>query len=259
MMKTGKITQKQAVIMIVMFIIGSSCLLVMGLEAKMDIWLAILLAVAATSLVMLIYARLLTILPQKDFFETLAYFLGPVGSKIFLVLLTWFAFQNCALVLRNYGQFVITVGLPETPLAAAMFIMMLPCIAAVKGGLQVLGRWSETFIFIVVSFLLISVLMVSKNMEISHLLPVLDEGVRAGRQRGLRRRRFPACTDRRFSSGFPGVSKGGIGEKGISKRAGYRRSGHFDHFFGRYARFRVQHLEKYVFPNIHNALHRVLR
>ena len=57
-MNNDRISQKQGIMMIVLYIIGSSSLLVMGLEAKKDIWVAILAAIATGSLILRIYARI---------------------------------------------------------------------------------------------------------------------------------------------------------------------------------------------------------
>jgi len=175
-MKKAIITQKQGVSAIVMFIIGSSVLMIMGLESKMNIWAAILIALAASTLIMLIYARLMSVLPGKDFYEVLEHFFGKVWSKVIIALLTWFCFDLCAIVLRNFGQFVVTVGLPETPLAAAFFIMIVVCALAVRSGGETLMRWNEIFVFLVGGFLLAGVLLVSPNMDFNNLQPAFDDG-----------------------------------------------------------------------------------
>ena len=176
-MNNNRISQKQGVVLLVLFFIGTSTLLVTGLQAKMDIWIANLLAIGIGALIMLVYARLMTILPGKDFFEITEHFLGKIGSKIFLVILVWTAFQTSALVLRNYGQFVVTVGLPETPLFVSMITLMAICIIAVRSGIEVIGRWSEIFVLFVLPFTVISILLVSQNIDFSNLQPVLDQGI----------------------------------------------------------------------------------
>lgn len=163
--------------MIVMFIIGSSSLMVMGLEAKMDIWIAILLAIGVGTLIMMMYARILSALPGKDFFEIVEYYLGKVGSKIAIFLITWFCFDLCAIVLRNYAQFIVTVGLPETPLVAAMFILIVVSMMASKNGVETISRWTENFSLYVVGFMVISLALVAKNMNFSNLVPILEGGV----------------------------------------------------------------------------------
>lgn len=207
-MNNNRISQKQAIIMVIMFIIGSSSLMVMGLEAKRDIWIAILLAIAAATLIMLIYARLLSVHPEKDFFETLEFFIGKTGSKVIILLLTWFSFQLCSIVLRNYGQFVVTVGLKETPLAIAMFTLIILCSMAVRSGIEVLGRWTENFILYVISFLVISVLLVSPNMNLSNLLPVYDNGIIPIVKGALGVVTFPFAETVVFLLVFPAFKKG---------------------------------------------------
>lgn len=175
-MNNNIISQKQGIVMVAMFIMGTSTLKVMGLEAKMDIWIAILFAIATSALIMLVYVKLLTALPGKDFFETLRHFFGKVGSKIILVLLTWFCFDLCALVMRNFGEFVVTVGLPETPLIFAMFMVMIVAVYSVKTGIEAIGRWSNQFIILLIIFLVISTLLVIPRMDINNLLPVYADG-----------------------------------------------------------------------------------
>lgn len=204
----NKISQKQGILMVVMFIIGSSSLMVMGLEAKNDIWIAILLAGAASVLIMLIYAKLLSVLPNKDFYETLEFFLGKVGSKIVIFLLTWFCFDLCAIVLRNYGQFVITVGLPETPIMVAMLTIIILCAFAVKSGIEVLGRWTESFVLFVIAFLIISVVLLTKNMEINNLLPIYDNGLKPILKGTLGVITFPFAETVVFLLVFPAFKKG---------------------------------------------------
>lgn len=173
----SSLTQKQGILLIVMFIMGTSLLLVMGMEAKTDIWIAIILGMVASAIVMLIYVRLLTLMPEKDFFETLEYFLGKVGSKIIILLFTWFCFDLCAIVLRNFGEFVITVGLKETPVVVIMGVMIVLCALAVRYGINAIARWNEFFVFVVIGFIVISIGLVTINMEINNLLPVFDGGI----------------------------------------------------------------------------------
>lgn len=175
-MSNNTISQKQGTVMMILFIIGTSSLKVMGLEAKTDIWIAIMVAVAASVLIMLVYIKLLTAMPGKDFFETLEHFFGKIGSKIILVLLTWYCFDLCALVVRNFGEFVITVGVDETPLAFSMIMVMVVAVLSVRAGIEAVGRWSSTFVFLVLGFLVISTLLVIPNMNINNLLPVYANG-----------------------------------------------------------------------------------
>lgn len=176
-MSNGQISQKQGIYLIALFIIGDSSLMVMGFEAKRDIWISILCAGAACMLLMLIYSRLMSTLPDKDFVETLEFFVGKIGTKIILFVFTWYFFNSCYLILRNYGQFVVTVGLKETPLMIPMIMMIIICVIGVRLGIEVFGRWIRPFVLCVIAFILLNVFLVSQNMRISNLLPVFDSGI----------------------------------------------------------------------------------
>jgi len=206
-------TQKQAIFLIVMFIIGSSILIVMGMEAKKDIWLAIITGMVASAIIMLIYVRLLTALPGRDFFETMEFFLGKVGGKVIIFFLTWFCFDLCAIVLRNYGQFVVTVGLKETPMIVIISVMIAICALAIYYGIEVIGRWNEAFVFFVIGFLLISIILVSGNMDTNNLLPIFDEGFKPILKGAFGVTTFPFLETVAFLIVFPKFSKGVSVEK----------------------------------------------
>lgn len=175
-MNNSQISQKQGVMMVAMFIIGTSSLTIMALDAKKDLWIANLLGAAICALIMLIYIRLINILPDKDFFETLEYFFGKIGSKIVILIFIWYAIFACSQVFRNFGQFVVTVSLKETPFVVVLFLQMLLCVMAARSGIEVIGRLAEVSIILVISFMILNVILVSQNMDISNILPVLDEG-----------------------------------------------------------------------------------
>lgn len=207
-MNNNEISQKQGISMVVMFIIGTSSLLVMGLEAKMDIWIAILLAMGVSAVIILIFSRLMCMLPNKDFFEITEFFLGKTGSKIPILLFTWFSFQLCALVLRNFGTFIITVGLPETPMFVAMGLLMLLSIITVRSGLSVFGQWTQVIVFFVLGFVLISVLLASSNMNSTNILPVMDKGLVPIAKGSLGVISFPFAETVVFLLVFPALRKG---------------------------------------------------
>jgi len=176
-MNNNVITGRQTASLLAMFIIGSSSLMVIGSSAMKDIWLAILIAIAGGLVLSLIYARILSYLPGKDFFATLEYYLGKTAGKIFLVILTFYAFHLIALVLRNYGQFVATVGLPETPLTVIMAALLIVCVIAVRLGIEALARWTYRLLLFLLIFIVITILMLTDDMDINHILPPLNEGV----------------------------------------------------------------------------------
>lgn len=170
------ITEKQGIIIIIMFIIGSSLLMVMGLEAEKDIWIAIILALLVSIVVVSMYARLLSLCPGKDIFETLETLFGKIISRVLLFPLIWFAFDLSAIVLRNMAQFVMTVGLVNTPMVVIMICFMTVCSFAVKAGFEMLARWCAFFILVLLLFIFGSIILLIPEMDWNNLQPTLLKG-----------------------------------------------------------------------------------
>jgi spore germination protein KB len=172
------ISPNQATKLLIVHIIGSATLFIMGLEAKMDIWIAILVAIAVSTLLYCVYAKILSIIPQSDFYMTLEKLLGRPITIVFVLILTWFVFDFGAAVLTNYNNFVFTVGLPETPRIIISLSMMLMCAIAVKAGTETLGRLSQLFIVIIVGFILLVTPLMIGNADFSNIKPVFHNGIK---------------------------------------------------------------------------------
>ena len=217
-MNKETISAKQAVSMLIVFLIGSATLFIMGLEAKMDIWLAILVAIAASTLILGMYARILSILPESDFFQTLEKLLGRPVTIIMVLLLTWFSFDLGNIVLTNYGQFVYTVGLTETPKEVIYLSMILVCGIAVKSGLEALGRWSKIFVVLIIGFLMMMIAVLTTRADINNLKPILNEGIAPVFKGALGVISFPLAETVVFLLVLPAF------KKGVSKYKIYMKS-----------------------------------
>lgn len=170
------ISDRQGINIMVLYITGSTLVLGTGGKAKNDAWLAILLGVILSVPIMLLYARILSRYPGKDLYDILVEVFGRLLGKFIMLLYIWFPFHLGALVLRNIGEFISTVGLQEAPKIIPIIIFALICSYAVKCGIEVIARCSSSFI-VIVFFLLISLNMLTINiMDPQNLLPILENG-----------------------------------------------------------------------------------
>ena len=76
------ISQKQAVVLISAFIIGSSAILGVGSTAKQDVWLAMIIAMAAASVMIAVYARVLKLFPGNGLYDILDLLFGKVMGRV---------------------------------------------------------------------------------------------------------------------------------------------------------------------------------
>jgi len=170
------ITDKQGVMLNILFILGSNLLLGIAEEAKRDSWIAALLSIIIAVPAMLAYARILSNFPGKNLFDILQVVFGRFFGSVISILYIWYAFHLGSLVTRDFSEFINVIALPETPELFIIVVFILLCLWAVKEGIELLGKWSEFFANFVVFFILVLVLLNIPNMEINNILPVMYNG-----------------------------------------------------------------------------------
>ncbi|MCT4605159.1 MAG: endospore germination permease [Marinisporobacter sp.] len=172
------ISDKQGISMMVMFIIGTAVIMARGLDAKKDLWMAILVAFVTALPLVYLYAYLHEQFPGKNLYDMIEISFGKYIGKIIILLYTWYFFHTAVLVALNYLYFVFVTALAETPRIMVMIFMMLLCIFIIKAGIEVIGRWAEFFVLILASFIFLLLLFVIKEMDINHLRPFYYGGIK---------------------------------------------------------------------------------
>lgn len=170
------ISDKQGVMLVILFTMGSTLILGAGGEAKQDVWIAILLAVAFAIPAVFVYSRLLFLFPGKDIFDILEINFGKVFGKFIQVFFIWYAFHLGALVIRNFTEFVRIVAMPETPSFITNMFMAIVCILAIKDGIEVLGRIAAFILPILMAIILLVTFLSMPNYELNNLKPLLYDG-----------------------------------------------------------------------------------
>lgn len=172
-MKNEAISERQGIILIILFIIGTTLLNGSGGQAKQDAWIAVIIAISWSSILLLMYSRILSLYPGKDLFDILQIIMGKFIGKIISILMIWFAFHDGATIIRSLLDFTNTLVFPDTPVVLPMIFFTMLVIWSVKEGIEVLGRWSEFFIWVVILlFITVSALSIPQ-MDIGRLKPIL--------------------------------------------------------------------------------------
>lgn len=170
------ISDKQGLNLIVLFIFGSTFVMGPGAQAKNDMWLAVLLAVLLSIPVLMIYSSIMNRYPEMDLFDILQKALGKLPGKLLSLPFIWYSFHLGAIVLRDLGEFMNTVGLPETPKIIPVIMFALICALGVKCGIETLSRCASCFIVGVFFLLVLLTLLTIPNMKLEKLLPVFYGG-----------------------------------------------------------------------------------
>ncbi|MFZ5966898.1 MAG: GerAB/ArcD/ProY family transporter [Bacillota bacterium] len=164
--------------LVILFISGGALAMQTAPQAGGDIGIAILLAIAAAIPVLLVYSRILSLYPGKDLFDILQAIFGKTMGKGVSLFFIWFAFFLGSLVIRNMGDFPVTLSIPETPIAIPMGMMTFLCVWIVREGIEVMGRWATLFVLLNAPLPTAIILMLIPQMDINNILPVFYNGIR---------------------------------------------------------------------------------
>lgn len=153
------------------FLMGSTLLLPMGAPAKQAAWLATALGGLSGVVVAWVYTRLAVQFPGECLVGYSRVILGRWGGSLVSLLYLWYGFHLGALVLRNFGEFLLTALLPTTPISVIILTLMALCAFAVRTGLEPLARASQVLVLVVVALVVITMVLLAKEAEPRNLQP----------------------------------------------------------------------------------------
>lgn len=175
-MSKERITASEARTIMILFIMGSTMIMGAGGQAHTDAWLAILMATGMSVPIVLISARLLALFPGQNLYEICLQVFGKLAGRVFILLYVWYAIHLAALVLRNYGEFMESEAMPETPMLVPMLFVAALCIFVVLHGIETLGRSARLMFNVCMITILVVLSLTLERMDFDNILPVLDHG-----------------------------------------------------------------------------------
>jgi len=176
----GKISAFQMAVVMYPTIISTAILLlprISSQHAAQDFWLSPIWASAAGFLAVYLVYRLHRRYPQQTLIEYGEHILGPVFGKLLGFAYLFYLLHINAIILREYGEFVAGTFLRLTPLVVIIVCMVFVCMAAVRGGIEVLGRTAELFGPAVTILLIIIILLLLPELHPEYVLPIMDRGI----------------------------------------------------------------------------------
>ncbi|MCT4617774.1 MAG: endospore germination permease [Marinisporobacter sp.] len=177
-MQKEVITDQQGIALMFLFIIGESSILVSGLSANQDAWIAIILAGIAAFPLMMLYIKLLKIFPRNNLFDIIECCFGKSIGKIIIFLYAIYSFDLATLVLIDFIKFFQAVGLPDTPIIVPTIFFMFLCISITKEGIEVMGRWSQFIMLILIVLIIFTIFLLIPNMNLNNIQPILSSGIK---------------------------------------------------------------------------------
>nr|WP_255570397.1 GerAB/ArcD/ProY family transporter [Cohnella sp. CFH 77786] len=172
-------TKTQLLSMITLYEIGSTTLFAMGIGAKQDAWVVVLLAMLVGFLLLWVYTDIARRMPGAGWEEILDSVLGKWLAAPLIFFYACYFFYDACLNFFEFGEIIHLHLLSNTPTLVINSVFAVTVMYMLALGLAVLARTSELLMPIFLVFLLFTLFfaVISRHFEVSQLLPVLSDGM----------------------------------------------------------------------------------
>lgn len=171
------ISKKQTIALIAAFILDGSIILPTAPEAGRDLWLSIIIAIFISCGLFWLYSEIQMLYVGKDLFDVCNLTLGKFIGTLLNILYIWYFLHLASLTLRDFGEFMSVLTMPETP---KFVIMLVPCFIsayAVKKGIEVIGRFSLFSSIFTFTIIIILGILLTPEIDIKNMLPIMGDGI----------------------------------------------------------------------------------
>ncbi|MBW7454522.1 endospore germination permease [Paenibacillus sepulcri] len=179
-MDRGKISALQAAILLYQAVAASSVLLMPAITTRLtgrDMWITPIISSLVGYLMIWIAVRLYRLSPDGSFAGLMEWVLGKTLGKVCGILFVCFQMHILSIVIRDYGDFIVSNFFVKTPLIVVSGSMIVLCIWVLKAGVEVLARCTQLFAPFILFFLLLALLLSIPGFEAYNILPVFENGL----------------------------------------------------------------------------------
>lgn len=177
MLEGGKIDSRQAIFLNVTMIYATAILVIPAMvagHAKLDGWISSILAALLGLPIAWLTVKLSSLFPGKTLIEYLEDILGRWLGKILGFLYLFWFFHICAMMIREYGDFLTAAFMQETPLIVFNIVVTVLAAYTIKQGLEVLVRVNLIFLPLILFSIIVIFLLAIPQIDLNRLLPILE-------------------------------------------------------------------------------------
>lgn len=172
-MQSSGMSSKQLIYLMVLFVFGNSAIFGINPTAGRDGWIALLLAVLLAVPFLLVYARILSLFPDRNFFEIIRHVYGKGVGTVLSLLFIWYCLHVSSLPPRTHLEFSSSYTLPNPPYSFFPILLLLASLYLLHSGLNAFGRWSVITFWVVIPVMVLSLIASFKEMQLQNLFPIL--------------------------------------------------------------------------------------
>ncbi|WP_427107590.1 endospore germination permease [Lysinibacillus xylanilyticus] len=171
------ISSRQFMIITLLFSIGTAILILpasVTIEAKQDAWIAAIIGVVLSLLLIKLFVTLGKRTPTLTFVEANEKILGRFFGKFTSIGFIIISLLSAGELLYFIGIFMKTEIMPETPTMAFAFLFSIIIIYAAFLGIEVFARSAEIFFPIFILIFIFFVICISPSIKIENLQPIME-------------------------------------------------------------------------------------
>jgi spore germination protein KB len=176
----GKISAFQLSIILYATVLATAILIVPSISGRFagrDFWLSPIWASLVGFFTVYVSTQLGKLYPGETIIQYAQHILGSFPGKVigFLYLIVFV--HVCGVILREYAEFIASSFLTDTPMAVVVGSLVIVCAAAVRGGVEIIGRSAEVFSSLFIFPLLLMILMLLPDWKINNMFPIMEHGI----------------------------------------------------------------------------------
>lgn len=174
-MKKSKISNIQLSLLAIGFFHGSTTIANPAIGAKRDSWIAIIIGTIGGFLLVTMYLYISKLNNGRSLSEIIEYCFGKICGFILCFFYILYFLYKAMLNARYFGEFMVTVSYPETPLIVLLSILIICTVYMVRSGLAVIGKTSEILVPLLPLAIFTVTLSLLNLSDFTGLKPVLLE------------------------------------------------------------------------------------
>lgn len=178
-MDAGGLSFRNAFSVIVVVQICNSIILGFTNNVGTDMWISLLVTMILSAPLMLLYARLVRLMPGNNIFQMAEGLLGRPFAIAVAVFYAYYFIILASITRGYYAQFVHVTSLKQTPFIVILFAFFIICSYVAKSGITTLGRWSGLILVFSCGITIIMTLLSIPVMNVANLLPLYSGGARS--------------------------------------------------------------------------------
>ncbi|TNJ67858.1 spore gernimation protein [Paenibacillus hemerocallicola] len=178
-MELGKVSSFQMAMMLYSMPVATGIVILPAItarQAEQDLWLSPIIASLVGYMLIYIAYRLDKLYPNKTVMEYCIEVAGRIPGKALGFVFVFFYLHLSGIVIRQYGEFIVGNFFLKTPMIAITGVTVIACAIAVRCGLEVLGRCSQSFITLLIVLVLIVTVLLLPGMNPENVFPVMERG-----------------------------------------------------------------------------------